>query len=262
MARRLNLHILPDADLLAACKRHPWERRIDNIGCGAALAAGVLAASGLLFWQGSGGLFAAVIAFFAVGISLAAGTSRLVNFRSRPSQDELRRRYGLPELPQSDTDAEKFFTGDTPPDAVLLLRGQGLPHGNAHFVRVRLWNGSPAYGTVTAQTLSAIDFSRDVPFIAEKREAALTAEECSALWARLPESFASSPESVNAAFEAVYDGFPCTLAAITREPLCLRLFHGNLAAVCDADAPHPVPALMEALLTAGEAAGVHPVQFG
>ena len=254
-----NLQTMTEAELLEAARRRPWEQRGESIGCLFGLLLSVGAAVATLVFLGFAYLIAALIAFLAVGVSLAVLVSWAAGFRAKPYRSELARRYALPDLPASSADAEPFFAGSEPPDAVLLLEGRGLPHGSTHFAQVTLWQGETPRGTVLARTLSETDFSRDVPFRAEQGEAALTAEECAAWWALLPQVEAASTETLQ---NFVMDGFPCRLVALRREPFHRCEASCNLAGIREADAAHPVPVMMEALLAVSRRAGTQPAQYG
>ena len=259
-----NAEAMTEAGLMEAARQRPWEQRLEGIGCVAGLILSVGAAVATLVFLGFAYLMAALIAFLAVGISLAVLVFWAAGFRAKPYRNELMRRYALPKLPESRADAEPFFAahaseGREPPDAVLLLEGRGLPHGNAHFVQVNLWQGETPRGTVLARTLSETDFSRDVPFRAESGEAALTAAQCAAFRALLPQAEAASTDNLQ---DFVMDGFPCRLVALRREPFHRCEASCNLAGIREADAAHPVPAMMKALLAASRRAGTQPAQYG
>ena len=254
-----NVQTMTEAELLEAARRRPWEQRLERIGCLAGLILSIGAAVGTLVLLGFAYLIAAILAFLAVSVSWAISVSWAAGFRAKPYRSELERRYALPKLPESGADAEPFFAGSEPPDAVLLLLGHGLPHGNAHFAQVSLWQGETPRGTVLARTLSETDFSRDVPFAAKSGEAALTGEESATFWALLPEVETASTDKLQ---DFVMDGFPCRLAALRREPFGLHAASCNLMGIREADAAHPVPVMMEALLAASRRAGMQLAQCG
>lgn len=181
-----SIDAMTDEALLTVCRRLPWERRLENAGCGLSFPMGILASVGTFLLFGGQAWVGALITFVGVGILLNVGIEYGVNFRSGRHQAELRRRYKLQELPQTSADAEHFFWGDDPPDTVLLLQGRGLPHGNQHFIGVRLWQVQIMRATLQVQTMSQIDFRREVPFTAEKGEVELSAEECASLAMLLP----------------------------------------------------------------------------
>lgn len=247
-----NVQTMTEAELIARSRQRPWEQRIESIGCVAGLVLSVCAAAGTLVLLGLAYLGAAIIAFLAVGISTVVLVFWAAGFRAGPYRNELRRRYDLPELPASRAEAEPLFAanpteGSKPPDAVLLLQGRGLPHGNDHFVQVTLWQGETPHGTILARTLSRFNFDRDVPFTAALGEAALTGKECAAFWALLPEVERTSTEKLQ---DFVLDGFPCRLVVLRREPFRRCEASCNLAGIGEADTAHPVPAMMQALLAA------------
>jgi hypothetical protein len=254
-----DLKTMTEAALIDRSRSRPWERQLEGIGCVAGLILSVCAAVGTLVLLGFAYFIAAIIAFFAVSIAFAVLIFWVAGFRSRPYRKELKRRYHLPELPASSAEAEPLFAGSEPPDAVLLLSGRGLPHGNDHFVQVTLWQGEMPRGTILARTLSRFDFDRDVPFTAALGEAALTGEERAAFWALLPEAETASTEKLQ---DVVIDGFPCRLVALRREPFQIHSASCNLAGIGDVDAAHPVPAMMQALLAASRRAGMQPAQYG
>ena len=258
-----NIQLMTEATLIERSRLRPWERRMESVGCISGLLLSVCAAAGTLLRLGWAYLIAAIMAFFAVGIAGAIFVSWATHLRAMPYQNELRRRHRLPELPGSSAEAEPLFAADTsntsgksePPDAVLLLKGHGLPHGKTHFARVNLWQGETPRGTLLAQTLSRFDFDRDMPFTAEHGEAVLTAEECAGFWALLPEVETSSTDKLQ---DFVMDGFPCRLVVLRREPFQRIEASCNLAGIREADAAHPVPAMMQALLTASRKAVAAP----
>ncbi len=253
-----NFEAMTEAKLIEGSRPQPWEQRMEGIGCISGLILSVCAAVGTLVLLGFAYLIAAIIAFLAVGIPLAVLVFWAAGFRAKPYRNELRRRYDLPELPASSAEAEPLFAGSEPPDAVLLLQGRGLPHGKTHSALVKLWQGETPHGTLLARALSEMDFSRDVLFTAELGEAALTGEECAAFWALLPEVERTSTEIQ----DFVMDGFPCRLVVLRREPFQRREASCNLGGIRGADAAHPVPAMMQALLAASRRAGTQPARYG
>ena len=78
-----------DADLLAAGRKRPWEWRMAGVDCGLSLAASVLAVYGTFRLLGGAGWLLAVIAFFAVGITVMVKVSGPADYRSRRRQAEL-----------------------------------------------------------------------------------------------------------------------------------------------------------------------------
>ena len=227
---------MTDEALFAACRRRPWERRMERAGCGLGIFAGLASAGGLFRLLGASGWLLEIIAFFAMSITAGVAVSNLAGYRSRREGAELRRRYGLEDF---DAEAARAQADQDAPGWQFVFQGRGLPHGDT--VRVLAHLGA---GTLAVRSVSPIDFSRDVPLTAKRTEITLTAADCRRLEA-LAEALAA--EQTDPEEGMVYDGFPCTLAAVRRSPPATVRVSLNLCGVPE-DSPHPAPRLIRDLL--------------
>ena len=209
---------------------------MERAGCGLAPVAGLAAAGALFRLLGASGCLLEVIAFFAAGLTVGVRCSTLSELRSRREQAELRRRYGLEDF---DAEAARAQADQDAPGWQFVFQGRGLPHGDT--VRITAHLGE---GTLAVRSVSPIDFSRDVPLTAKRTEITLTADDCRRLEA-LAEALAA--EQTDPEEGMVYDGFPCTLAAVRRSPPATVRVSLNLCGVPE-DSPHPAPRLIRELL--------------
>ncbi len=254
-----DVEMMTDADLLKVCRQLPWERQVDSIGCGLSLTVGILVAIGIFAVIGGEAWPFALIAFVCMGFMLNSFFDYAVNFRSRKHQAKLLRRHAPRKLPTDAATAKEYFAIDDPPDWVLDMRGHGLPHGGTRSVEVRWWQAESERGTLKAEFISPVDFSKDAPFSAERGEAYVTAQDCLPLLALLPELETANTGEI---LSTVRDGFPCTLGFIRRDPFTIRTFGCNLVGIPESSASHPAPRIMTAMLEISERLVTQPVIFG
>lgn len=250
MKTELKIEELTDEVLLAACRKQPWENRLENAGRGLALGLGLLSACGLYRLLGSTTWLFDLIAFAAVSITITVKLHALVNSRSRRQQAELRRRYALEDFEEEAKQAEgrrssQNTPGHAAPDWQLILQGRGLPHGDVIRIGISLRQADPPEGSLSVRTVSDFNFQRAEPFVAKEGEAALSPEECTRLLELLTDLVAPQPDYVST---PVIDGFPCDLAAVRRVPPLVLRQSCNLAGVEPSSASHPAPELMQQML--------------
>ncbi len=214
-------------------------------GCGLALAGGVLAAWAICRLLGGAAWPLAVIAFFAVGLTVTVKVSGLADYRSRRQQAELRRRHEPPDFEAAVGQAEADMEGHAGPDWVLLLRGRGLPHGRTIEVRIELRQSAPPGGHISVHAAGDINFHRDEPLPVERGAGDLDAQDCERLLALLPDFVAHSAETIP---DFVFDGFPCRVAAVQRQPRVTVRAGCNLMGISEKFAAHPTPLLMRKML--------------
>lgn len=254
---------MTDAALLAACRKRPWERRMAGVGCGLSLAVGVLAVYGVFRLLGGAGWLLAVFVFFAVGVTVLVKVSGLADYRARRQQAELRRRHEPQDFEAEVREAEADLNGASAPDWILLLRGRGLPHGGTIAIRIELRielrQAEPPGGHISVHTVGEIDFDRDEPLPVARGGGEIDAQGCESLQALLPDFVAHNSETIP---DFVFDGFPCRLAAVRRQPRLTARGDCNLAGISEKYTEHPTPLMMERMLELSRQVTTAPVVFG
>lgn len=212
---------MTDIALMEAVKRLPWEKRVESIGCGAAVPVGIAAAAFLRFRLRGEVSFADVLfvgVFYAVVVMLVG--MGIAAFRGRPYTRELRRRFGEGAFAERLKGAVCWLAEPEPPEWIVLLDGWGLPYGNLVQIDLKL-DGSGA-GRLEVRVSH---HERDNPTTGRMQ----INESESAPLMEVLRSLDLKP--LIDLFPTVIDGFPCDVGVIHRGTNGAMRAHCNLTGI-------------------------------
>ncbi len=209
---------LSDEELSRICERAPGEDVLLGLGClgvPVTLLATFIAA--VIYGTGAKPL-PALLALTTAVLFLAYRQVRLPQRRYREELD-----YRCGNRPDSTDMAEAeaaLATGQA--DWAFLFKVRGLPHGNFRWLRVTLTEGPPP----AAQ--ASLRISGEKLPVFKRIDGPLPDAEAKAL---LAFAAALDPATLTAVPQFVFDGSPCWIAVLRREPRIVATASGNLAAM-------------------------------
>ncbi len=209
---------LSDEELSRICEPAPGEDMLLGLGClGVPVTLLVTFIAAIIYGTGAKPL-PALLALTTAVLFLACRQVRLPKRRYR---EELDCRCGKRPVSTDMAEAEAAFaTGQA--DWVFLFKVRGLPHGNFRWLRVTLTEGPPP----AAQASLRISGGK-LPVL-KRIDGPLPDAEAKAL---LTFATALDPAAPTAVPKFVFDGSPCWIAVLRREPRTVATANGNLAAM-------------------------------
>lgn len=241
---------LSDEELVEKAKLSGWRfslyERSSSLGCVTALLLAALIILidvfvvamnfiGMCFLLFVAGLFGFLGVMSGLEYLSTIGKHRYIN--------ELRRRYGMLPL-------NEYVRGEKEESGILLsilAKGHGLPHGNHHFIRIRLWRNGKAEAesfVSKAQELRWIDGTHPRELVSRKQQH-LDGEK-----ARMIEGLAGNlafgkSDSCNT---VIRDGFPCRMSVIRHDSGQHYCLECNLAGLPKDAATTPAVKLLQELM--------------